>query len=152
MCQRRAVLDREDTLAGDLGHVALDVERRGGEHDLRARVVGADRVEHGVDALLGRAVHLVHDADVGHAQVGLARVVAELVPGSVRVDDDDVEVGLDERRVVVAAVPDDHVRLLLGAGEDRRVVDPGEDEVAFGEVRLVLLALLDRASAASRSS
>jgi hypothetical protein len=31
----------------------------------------------------------------------------------------------------------------LGAVEDRGVVDPGEDEVALGDMRLVLLALLD---------
>ena len=72
-------------------------------------------------------------------------MVAQLVPGPVRVDDDDVHVGPDERRVVVAAVPHDHVRLLLGGLEDRRVVDAREDEVALGEMRLVLLALLDRA-------
>ena len=92
-----------------------------------------------------RCVDLVHDADVGHAQVGLARVVARLVPRPVRVDDDEVQVRPDERRVVVAAVPEDHVGLLLGRVEDRRVVDPGEDDVALGQVRLVLLALLDRA-------
>ena len=65
--------------------------------------------------------------------------------GPVRVDDDDVQVGPDERRVVVAAVPHDHVGLVLGGLQDRAVVDAGEDEVALGEVRLVLLALLDRA-------
>ena len=105
----------------------------------------ADRLEDRVDAALVGAVDLVDDADVRHAQVRLARVVAELVARPVRVDDDDVEVRPDERRVVVAAVPDDHVGLLLGRLEDRRVVDAGEDEVALGEVRLVLLALLDRA-------
>ena len=80
-----------------------------------------------------------------HAQVRLAGVVAQLVSRPVRVDDDDVNVRLDERRVVVAAVPDDDVGFLLGGLEDRCVVDAGEDEVALGEVRLVLLALLDRA-------
>ena len=104
-----------------------------------------DRVEHGLDAFGRSRVRLVDDADVGHAQVRLARVVAELVPRPVRVADDDVQVRLDERRVVVAAVPDDHVRLLLGPREDGGVVDPGEDEVPLGQVRLVLLALLDRA-------
>ena len=49
-----------------------------------------------------------------------------------------------ERRVVVAAVPEDHVGLGLRLREDRRVVDAGEDEVPLGEMRLVLLALLDR--------
>ncbi len=95
-------------------------------------------------ALVG-AVDLVHDADVRHPQVRLAGVVAKLVARPVRVDDDEVQVRPDERRVVVAAVPDDHVCLLLGRLQDRRVVDPREDEVALGEVGLVLLALLDRA-------
>ena len=71
-------------------------------------------------------------------------MVAQLVPGAVRVDDDEVERRLDERRVVVAAVPEDHVGLGLRLREDRRVVDAGEDEVPLGEMRLVLLALLDR--------
>jgi len=97
----------------------------------------------GFDALLRRAVHLVHDADVGHAEVRLARGVAELVPGAMRIDDDDVQVGLDERRVVVAAVPKDDVRFLLRSAQDAFVVDAGEDEVARGEMGLVLLALLD---------
>ena len=141
--QRRPILDREHALAGDLGDVALDGERRGGEHDPRGRVVRPDRVEHRIDAFLRRAVDLVHDADIGHPQVRLARVVAKLVPRPVRVDHDDVHVRLHERGVVVAAVPDDHVRLLLGPVEDRGVVDPGEDEVALGDMRLVLLALLD---------
>jgi hypothetical protein len=141
--QRRAVLDREHALAADLLRLALDVERRRGEHDARVVRVLVDRVEHEVDPLLRCAVDLVHDAHVGHAQVGLARVVEQLVAGTVRVDDDDVDVGAHERRVVVAAVPEDHVRLLFGLLEDRGIVDPGEDEVAVGQVRLVLLALLD---------
>ena len=57
----------------------------------------------------------------------------------------EMEVGPDERRVVVAALPDDHVCRVLGEVEDLRVVDAGEDDVAGGDVRLVLLALLDRA-------
>ena len=145
VCQRRPVLDREHALAGDLGPVLLDEDGGVGEDDLRLRVYGADRLEHRVDAALLGAVDLVDDAHVRQAQVRLARVVAQLVTRPVRVDDGDVHVRPDERRVVVAAVPDDDVGLLLGGREDRGVVDAGEDEVALGEVRLVLLALLDRA-------
>jgi hypothetical protein len=54
--------------------------------------------------------------------------------------------GPDEGEVVVAAVPQDQVGLGLGRGDDRRVVDAGEDHVAAGEVRLVFLALLERAA------
>ena len=55
--------------------------RRRGRPSRSGRVL-ADRVEHGVDAPLRGAVDLVRHADVGHAQVRLARVVAKLVaPG-----------------------------------------------------------------------
>ena len=78
--ERRPVLDREHALFGDLGHVAFDVERRRGEDDTRVRVVacGSGRGTASIPSWL-RAVDLVHDADVGHAQVRLTRVVAELV-------------------------------------------------------------------------
>src|SRR6266511_966884 len=141
--QRRAVLDRENALAADAAGVALDIDRRRGQHDARIGV-SVDRVQHAVDAVLLRAVDLVHDADVRHAQVRLTGVIAQLVSRPVRVDDDDVQIGTDERRVVVAAVPDDHFGVALREVEDRRVVDAGEDEVSLRQVRLVLLALLDR--------
>ena len=144
MRQRRSVLDGQHALARDLLRVALNLERRRREHDTGARIAFADRLEHGVDSLLCRAVHLVHDADVRHAQVRLTRVIAQLVARAVRIDDDDVQVRLDERRVVVATVPENHVGFLFRRAQDLLVVDAREDEVALGEVRLVLLALLDR--------
>src|SRR6266508_369041 len=86
--QRRAVLDRENALAADAAGVALDIDRRRGQHDARIGV-SVDRVQHAVDAVLLRAVDLVHDADVRHAQVRLTGVIAQLVSRPVRVDDDD---------------------------------------------------------------
>jgi hypothetical protein len=56
-------------------------------------------------------VHLVEQDRVGALEVDVAREVLELVAGAQRVDDGDPEVGLVERRVVVAAVPDDDVGL-----------------------------------------
>ena len=92
MGQGRPVLDGEHALAGDLGGVALDDDRRGGEHDPSRGVVRADGREDRVDALGLRAVDLVDDADVRHPEVRLAGVVAQLVARPVRVDDDDVDV------------------------------------------------------------
>jgi hypothetical protein len=74
-----------------------------------------------------------------------AREVLELVAGPQRVDDRDPDVRLVERRVVVAAVPDDHVGLFFGLAEDRLEVDTGEDDVARLDVVFVFFALLDRA-------
>jgi hypothetical protein len=62
-----------------------------------------------------------------------------------RVGHDDVQVGLEERRVVVAAVPEDDVGFLLRLAQDGLVVDAGVDDAADGHVRLVLLHLLDGA-------
>ncbi len=67
------------------------------------------------------------------------------MPGPVGVGDDDLEVGLVEGEVVVAAVPEDDVGFLLGLAEDGPVVDAGVDDDAVVDVGLVLLALLDRA-------
>src|SRR5205085_7223872 len=117
-------------------------ERRRGKDDARVVRVVADRIEHGVDSLLRGAVDLVHDAYVRHTQVRLTRVVPQLVSGTMWIDDDDVQIRFDERRVVVAAVPEDDIRLALGCTQDALVVDPGEDEVPLRDVRLVLLALL----------
>jgi hypothetical protein len=141
--KRRPVLDREDALPGDLVRVLLDLERRRGADDRRPRIHRADRLEDCLDSFLGRGVDLVHDTRIGHAQIDLAGVVAELVAGSVRIDDDEVQIGMDEGDVVVAPVPDDDVGLLLSPLEDGAVVDPREDEIALGEMGLVLLALLD---------
>jgi hypothetical protein len=143
--ERRAVLDAEHPLALDANAVLLDLDRRRREHDLGVRVVLPDRGEHRFEPFLRRAVDLVDDADVGQPQVRLAGVVPQFVPRSMGVDDRQVQRRPYEGRVVVAAVPEDHVGLALGRAEDRLVVDAGEDEVALGEVRLVLLALLDRA-------
>ena len=94
---------------------------------------------------LGRGgVDLVDDDDVRAAQVGLAGVVAQLVARAQRVRHDDRQVGLVERQVVVAAVPEDHVGLGLGGPQDVLVVHAREDEAPGIEMRLVLLALLDR--------
>ena len=142
--QRRAVLDDEHALAGDALRV-VHHDRRGGLDDdggaVDAPDVGAQRVDGGDVG----GVHLVDDDDVRHPQVGLAGVVGQLVPDAQRVRDDDVEVGLVERRVVVAAVPQDDVRLLLRLRQDVAVVDAGVDDRAADDVRLVLLDLLDRA-------
>ena len=53
-------------------------------------------------------------------------------------------VGTVERQVVVAAVPQQDVAFGLRLLEDRGVVDAGVDHRAGRDVRLVLLALLDR--------
>ena len=92
---------------------------------------------------LGR-VDLVDDDDVGHAEVRLARVVAQLVPGAKRVGDDNVQARPEERQVVVPAVPDHDVGLLLGLAQDLLVVDSRVHDHAHLDRKLVLLALLDR--------
>jgi len=57
----------------------------------------------------------------------------------------DLQVGLVEGEVVVAAVPEDDVGFLLGLAQDGLVIHAGVDDDAGHDMGLVLLALLDRA-------
>ena len=142
--QRRAILDDQHPLAGDERR-PVDDDRRGRLDDLRVRVDLADVRAQRVDRRQVGRVDLVDDDHVGQPQVGLARVIGQLVAHAQRVRHHDVQVRRIERRVVVAAVPQDHVGFGLRLGEDRAVVDAGIDDGAVGDVGLVLLDLLDRA-------
>ena len=73
-------------------------------------------------------------------------MVAGGVVGTECVDDHQVQIGANEREVVVAAVPDQHIRLRAGSSDDLRVVHAGKNHVASRQMRLVFLSLLDRAA------
>src|SRR5690242_14554510 len=57
----------------------------------------------------------------------------------------DVQIGADEWKVVVAAIPYDDIGLALGLFQDCCVVYAGEDEIASRDMRIVLLTHLDHA-------
>jgi hypothetical protein len=111
----------------------------------RVRVEPAGVLGHGLHTLRGRGLRLVDDHHVGSPQVHLARKVGVLVADPERIGDGHPHVGAVERPVVVAAVPEHHVRLCRGLGQDRRVVDAGVDDGALVNVGFVLLPLLEGA-------
>ena len=98
------------------------------------------KLEYFLNARIG-LVDLVDHQDIGHSGVELARVVAGLGVWSERIDDGDEQVGLVEREVVVAAVPQHHVGFLLGLAEDRLVVHARVHGDPHAHRVLVLLAL-----------
>ena len=100
-------------------------------------------LEHLGHGLAVGAVDLVDDDDVCEPEVGLTRVVRQLVARAQRIRHDDVQVRAHEREVVVPAVPDEHVALALSKLEDSGVVDPGEDGHTHRDRILVLLPLLE---------
>ena len=71
-------------------------------------------------------------------------MIRELVPRAQGVGHHEVHRGPEEGKVVVAAVPDQHVAFAGGSLEDRGVVDTGVHHRPPREVRFVLLAFLDR--------
>ncbi len=143
--QGRPVLDHEHPGAPDRLR-AVGRDRRGRLDDRRARVERPHARPDRREAVHGRGVHLVDDDDVRAEEVDPTGEVRALVAGPVRIDHRDVNVGTEERQVVVAAVPEDHVALGLRGREDGRVVDAGEHREPLLDVRLVLLHLLDRAA------
>ena len=70
--------------------------------------------------------------------------IRALVPRPEGIGHGDVEIRPVERQVVVPAVPEQDIALPLRLLEDRAVVDARVDDRAGVDVRLVLLALLDR--------
>ena len=96
-------------------------------------------------AAVDAELRLGDDDDVGHAQDGLARMMGGLMSRSQGIDENDVKAWSDERKVVVAAIPQDDIRLLRGSLEDAGIVGTGKDQIADGKMRLVLLPLFDRA-------
>src|SRR5947199_1045939 len=143
MGQRRPVLDREDLLAADL-HAVVRGDRGGRLDDDGIGIHAPDVLLHDLDVLRRRGVDLVDHDDVRHADVRLARIVRELVARTQRVRDDDVKVRLDERGIVVPAVPQEDLGLGFGLTHDLLVVDAGVDDGPLVDVRLVFLSLLDR--------
>lgn len=142
--QGGSVLDDQHALVGDQLRL-LDGQGAGGLDNHGAGVDAADVLTQVGQGVGVHGAQLVDDDDVGHAQVGLTGVVGQLVTGAEGVDDDDLEVACIERGVVVAAVPEDDLGFLLGLVEDGLVVDTGVDDVAGGDVGLVLLHLFDGA-------
>ena len=118
MSDGRAVVDDEHALAGD-GVWIVESHDGGRAHHGRVRREAACRLGHPMDIDLGRRIRLGHDDDVRHAQDGLARMMRGLMSGPQRVDQDDIEIGPHEREIVVAAIPDDDVRLRLGQARMR---------------------------------
>jgi hypothetical protein len=141
---RGTILDDEDAPAAD-GRAIVEVNRHASAHERRPRVHQTHGAHGSIDLLARGRVHLAHHDNVGHAQDGLTRVVAGRVGGAEGVGDDDVEIRKQKREIVVPAVPDDEVGLGHRTSDDLGVVDAGEYDVARGQVRLILLALLDGA-------
>src|SRR3989441_10400955 len=143
MGQRRPVLDREDLLAADL-YAVVRSDRGGRLDDDGIGIHAPDVLLHDLDVLRRRGVDLVDHDDVRHPDVRLARIVRELVARTQRVRDDDVKVRLDERGVVVPAIPQEDLGLGFGLTQDLLVVDARVDDGPLVDVGLVFLPLFDR--------
>src|SRR5512134_1765387 len=116
---------------------------RGSRLDQHRTAVGvSDVVPQFLDRPYVGRINLVDHDDVRHPEVRLARVIRQLVAHAQRIGHDDVEIGLVEGQVVVAAVPQHHVRLVFGARQDRRVIHAGVDDGAVDDVRFVFFDLL----------
>jgi hypothetical protein len=141
---RRAILDHQRALAAHRVGV-FQIHGRLGVDDRCPRVDSPHVLGDFADLRFAGRVDLGHDDDVRHPQDRLAGMVGGFMAGPQGVDEDDVQVRADEGKVVVAAVPKNHVRFRLGQGKYLGVVDAGVDHVAVAQVWFVLFALLDGA-------
>ena len=104
----RSILDNQHT-SGAHRFGVVQLYQRGAAHQVRARVDPVRGFAHLLHIGVRGRVHFRHQHNVGHAQHGFAGVVAGLMAGPQRVDQHDVQVRPDERKVVVASVPENNV-------------------------------------------
>jgi len=72
-------------------------------------------------------------------------MISPFVTGTHRIEQHDVQVGPQEREIVVAAIPYDDRAFPLGKGKYRGIIDTRVDDGTALDMGLVLLALLDSA-------
>ena len=144
MSQCRPILDHEHPLAGDF-FPAVNEKRGSGVDDDGRRIAFADAFTHGEDVVdVGRVDFVDHD-DVSPLEIDLSRIIGAFVTRAVGVCDDDLQVGLEERKIVVPAVPEYDVGHLFRFPQNRFVIDPGKHRDAVHDVGFVLFHFLDGA-------
>jgi hypothetical protein len=82
---------------------------------------------------------------VSHAHVDFARVVEQFVTRPVRVEQDNMDIRLKERRVVVASIPKNNIGFLFRLPQDATEIDSGVDRYSPLDVRLVFFYFLNGA-------
>jgi len=145
MGNSRPVLDNQHMLSADRGSV-VETDRRSCLQDLGRAVDGAQFRDGCLYVLWRGHIHLVDDQQIGHACCGLAGMMRRDLPRTQGICNDDVQIGADKGKIVIAAVPDDDIGFRLGGADDGCIIDAGEHEIAQRDVRLIFLPLLDRAA------
>ena len=95
-------------------------------------------------ALIGR-IHLVDHDHIGAPQVDFTGEVGQFMPRTVRIHDNDFQVGGIEGSIVIASVPQNDIRFFLGPLENFFVVHSRIHHGPLADVRFILFAFLDRA-------
>ena len=91
MSKRGAIFDNENALAANRSWIIH--EKRGGGFDLdRSRIQTPQILAHGDDVIRIGGIDLVDHEHIGHADIGLAGVIAALVARAMRVGDHNLKI------------------------------------------------------------
>ena len=67
------------------------------------------------------------------------------MPGAMRIDQAEVEIGSEKRQAIVPTVPDNDLSFRLGHMENGGIIHPGIDYRVLFQMRFIFLAFFDRA-------
>ncbi len=126
---RWSILDDDHTRAAYTGFV-IQNHGRGCAHEAGVGVDGSNRINHVLNVRAGSGIDFVDDNDIRHSYDGLAGMMRGDLTRAQGVGHSDRQVGPDEGKVVVAAVPQDDLAIGLGCGEDLGVVNPRKHHVS----------------------
>ena len=122
---------------------AADQGGRGSQDNVGPGIECFDMAAHHGDVIGGGGIYLVNDGDVGQAQIGLPGVIEQFMPRPQGIEEDHVDIGMEERRIVIAPIPDDDLGLLLRPGEDLAIIDPAIDDDTLIHQGFVFLPFFD---------
>jgi hypothetical protein len=104
MGDRRTVLDDKNPLATNrFGIIEADRGRR--QYDWSPGVDGAQSRRCYLDIARRRSIRFVENEYISHARGGLTRMMTGDLTRAQRIRHDDVEIGPEKRKIVVAAIP-----------------------------------------------
>src|SRR4030043_2353119 len=138
------ILDDQHSLAYD-SFWMIQMGDRGCLQNFRLRIHQRNILSNLFQGLLTSFIHLCNDEKISPPQVHLSGIVELFVARPQGIYENNLPIRPDKRKIIVASIPDNHLRLLFGHPQYLFVIHTGVDGNSHLNERLEFLSLFDGA-------